>query len=96
VATPLHQPRNRSSGGLQSQSDPTTAGDFCRRFTEASIRQLQDLVNDVRVGVWATQPAEFFSQTRIDMDGCLVETTGQHKQGMDIAHDGTRVYHARG
>jgi hypothetical protein len=28
------------------------------------------------------------------MDGFLVETTGQCKQGMDIAHDGTWGYHA--
>jgi hypothetical protein len=28
------------------------------------------------------------------MDGFLVETTGQCKQGMDIAYDGTWGYHA--
>lgn len=73
--------------------DPTTAGDFCRRFDEASIRLLQDIVHDVRIGVWAQQPAEFFQQARVDMDGILVETTGQCKQGMDIAYDGTWGYH---
>lgn len=80
--------------GARRLPDPTTAGDFCRRFTEPSLRQLQDIVHNVRLGVWAQQPAEFFSQARIDMDGCLVETTGQCKQGMDIAHDGTWGYHA--
>jgi len=55
---------------------------------------LQDIIHDVRVGVWAQQPAEFFRQARIDMDGCLVETSGACKQGMDIAHDGTWGYHA--
>ena len=80
--------------GARRIPDPTTAGDFCRRFTETSIRQLQDIVHDVRVGVWARQPAAFFSQARIDMDGCLIETTGQCKQGMDLAHDGTWGYHA--
>jgi Transposase DDE domain group 1 len=80
--------------GAQRIPDPTTAGDFCRRFTETAIRQLQDAVHDVRVGVWAEQPAAFFEQAILDMDGFLVETTGQCKQGMDIAHDGTWGYHA--
>jgi hypothetical protein len=80
--------------GAQRLPDPTTAGDFCRRFDEAAIRQLQDLVHDVRVGVWAEQPAAFFDQAGIDMDGFLVQTSGQCKGGMDIAHDGTWGYHA--
>jgi hypothetical protein len=80
--------------GAQRIPDPTTAGDFCRRFDEAAIRQLQDLVHDVRVGVWAKQPAAFFDRATIDRDGFLVETTGQCKAGMDIAHDGTWGYHA--
>jgi hypothetical protein len=80
--------------GARRLPDPTTAGDFCRRFTEPTIRQLQDAVHDVRVGVWAEQPAAFFTQARIDMDGCLVETSGQCKQGMDIAYEGTWGYHA--
>jgi hypothetical protein len=79
--------------GARRIPDPTTAGDFCRRFDETSIRLLQDIVHDVRIGVWAEQPADFFAQARIDMDGFLVETTGQCKQGMDIAYDGTWGYH---
>ncbi|MBL8798581.1 MAG: hypothetical protein JNM56_32090 [Planctomycetia bacterium] len=73
--------------GARRIPDPTTAGDFCRRFTEPSIRQLQDLVHDVRVGVWARQPAEFFRQARIDMDGCLIETTGQVKEAVVVRRE---------
>lgn len=79
--------------GARRLPDPTTAGDFCRRFDAASIRQLQDIFHDVRIGVWAEQPDDFFDQAILDMDGFLVETTGQCKQGMDIAHDGTWGYH---
>ena len=43
--------------------------------------------------VWARQPNEFFEQAIIDMDGHLVETTGECKEGMDIAYDGTWGYH---
>jgi Transposase DDE domain group 1 len=80
--------------GARRLPDPTTAGDFCRRFSADSIQTLLDIVNDTRLKVWAQQPAAFFEQAILDMDGFLVETTGQCKQGMDIAYDGTWGYHA--
>ena len=80
--------------GARRIPDPTTAGDFCRRFTADHIYTLLDLIDDTRVRVWAGQPAAFFAQARIDMDGLLVATDGQCKQGMDIAYDGTWGYHA--
>ena len=80
--------------GARRIPDPTTAGDFCRRFTQDSLATLQDLIDDTRLRVWADQPAAFFAQALVDMDGFLVETTGQCKQGMDIAYDGTWGYHA--
>jgi hypothetical protein len=79
--------------GTQRIPDPTTAGDFCRRFKVHHIQTLQDIFHDTRLKVWAEQPAAFFAQATIDMDGTLVETTGQCKQGMDIAYDGTWGYH---
>jgi len=80
--------------GARRIPDPTTAGDFCRRFTKDTIGTLLDIINDTRLRVWAGQPAAFFEQAIIDMDGFLVETTGACKQGMDIAYDGTWGYHA--
>src|SRR5262245_24609184 len=79
--------------GARRLPDPTTAGDFCRRFSESAIRLLQDIVHDVRLGVWAEQPEDFFARAILDLDGTLVETTGQCKRGMDIAYDGTWGYH---
>ena len=80
--------------GARRIPDPTTAGDFCRRFSRDSIQTLLDIINDTRLEVWAGQPAAFFEQAILDMDGFLVETTGQCKHGMDIAYDGTWGYHA--
>ena len=80
--------------GARRLPDPTTAGDFCRRFTPETIHTLQDICHDTRLRVWAQQPATFFAQAIIDMDGILIATTGQCKQGMDIAYDGTWGYHA--
>jgi hypothetical protein len=80
--------------GARRIPDPTTAGDFCRRFTVDTVQTLQDIFHDTRLRVWAQQPPEFFTQAILDMDGFVVETTGQCKQGMDIAYDGTWGYHA--
>jgi hypothetical protein len=80
--------------GARRLPDPTTAGDFCRRFSQDNIVTLLDIIDDRRLRVWAGQPAAFFAQAIVDMDGFLVETTGQCKQGMDIAYDGTWGYHA--
>jgi hypothetical protein len=79
--------------GARRIPDPTTAGDFCRRFTAADVGTLLDIFDDTRLAVWAEQPATFFEQARIDMDGALVATQGECKQGMDIAYDGTWGYH---
>jgi hypothetical protein len=79
--------------GARRIPDPTTAGDFCRRFTSVDINILQSVFNDARRYVWKRQPGPFFDLATIDMDGSLVGTTGQCKQGMDIAYDGTWGYH---
>ena len=79
--------------GTQRIPDPTTAGDFCRRFDEAAIEALQAAINETRVRVWRAQPAAFFAEAIIDADGTLAETTGQCKEGMDIAYDGVWGYH---
>lgn len=74
--------------------DPTTAGDFLRRFDSTSVNQLMDTLNDVRVNVWQHQPRSFFEETaRIDVDSTIVATQGECKQGMDLAYNGQWGYH---
>lgn len=73
--------------------DPTTAGDFCRRFSAADVSTLIDVFNSVRQRVWARLPTSFFDLARIDMDGTLVETLGECKLGMNIAYNGVWGYH---
>ena len=62
--------------GAQRIPDPTTAGDFCRRFDEPAIEALQTAINETRLRVWRAQPAAFFDEAVIDADGTLAETTG--------------------
>jgi hypothetical protein len=79
--------------GTRRIPDPTTAGDFCRRFTSVDLHTFIDIVNDTRLKVWAKQPDDFFDCAKIDMDGTIAETTGECKHGMDISYDGVWSYH---
>jgi len=79
--------------GAQRTPDPTTEGDFCRRFGRADIETLMEAINEVRVGVWARQPAAFFNEAVIEADGTLAVTYGQCKEGMDISYKGQWGYH---
>ena len=80
--------------GARRIPDPTTAGDFCRRFTAADIDRLQEVFNETRVKVWRQQPESFFEEAVLEADGTMIETTGECKQGMDINHKGQWGYHA--
>jgi hypothetical protein len=81
--------------GVAALPDPTTAGDFCRRFDEASVMALQEAANRSRLRVWAAQPKAFFSQTAtIDADATIVGTGAETKEGMEIAYNGTWGYSA--
>lgn len=80
--------------GVQAIPDPTTAGDFCRRFGEADIDALQNAINTVRTDVWRSQGPTFTRErARIDVDGSLVPTTGECKEGMALSYNGIWGYH---
>lgn len=79
--------------GADRIPDPTTAGDFCRRFDESSIRGLMRAIDEARLTVWARQPKAFFRRATIDCDGTLVVTSGECKGGMDISYKGSWGYH---
>ncbi len=80
--------------GASRIPDPTTAGDFCRRFESADqVNTLMDALNSVRAGVWKQQPAEFFARAIIDADGTLAPTGACCKAGIDLSYDGRWSYH---
>jgi hypothetical protein len=79
--------------GAQRIPDPTTAGDFCRRFEQPDIEILMSIVNQARLRVWQQQPEAFFEQAIIEADGTMATTTGACKAGMDISYKGEWGYH---
>jgi hypothetical protein len=80
--------------GTSRIPDPTTAGDFCRRFESAEmVRTLMEAINTVRLCVWKQQPDAFFDQAVIDVDGTIAPTGGECKGGMNISYDGQWGYH---
>jgi len=78
--------------GAEIIPDPTTAGDFLRRFSEGDIVELMEAINRTRKKAWKKQPASFFEKAILNADGTISETTGECKQGMDISHKGIWGY----
>jgi Transposase DDE domain group 1 len=79
--------------GARLLPDPTTTGDFLRRFTEADLMALMDAVNSVRPQLWRGRGAGLLGQVAyLDVDGTIVPTAGELKQGMDISYKGIWGY----
>jgi hypothetical protein len=79
--------------GAERIPDPTTAGDFCRRFSEADVLILMDAINEARLRVWSQQPPEFFAEAILEADGSIVPSDAECKRGMDFTYDGQYGYH---
>ena len=68
--------------GADLVPDPTTAGDFRRRFTEADVVASMDAVNSVRTKLCRGRGRDLLGPVAyLDVDGSIVPTTGSHKQG---------------
>jgi hypothetical protein len=78
--------------GAQRIPDPTTEGDFTRRFAVGDIDLLQACFNRARVAVWKVQPQGFLEEAFVDVDGTIAETYGECKAGMDISYKGIWGY----
>lgn len=80
--------------GLDAQRipDPTTAGDFTRRFGEAEIVTLQECFNRSRQALWKVQPEGFLKEAFIDVDGTIAGTYGECKEGIGLSYKGIWGY----
>lgn len=78
--------------GAQRIPDPTTSGDFTRRFHAADIGELMQRINATRQQVWAKQPRGFLAQAFVDVDGLIAPTLGECKGGMALSYNGIWGY----
>jgi len=80
--------------GLDAQRipDPTTAGDFTRRFSEADIVTLQECLNRSRRALWKVQPEGFLKEAFLDVDGTIAGTYGECKEGIGLSYKGIWGY----
>ena len=78
--------------GSRRIPDPTTAGDFLRRFEEKDVMDLMGAINIPRVRVWQRLAKKDRQLALIDTDGTIAPTTGECKEGMDISYKGTWGY----
>ena len=80
--------------GASRLPDPTTEGDFLRRFTAPVIvDMLMDGINAARVRAWEVSPHLRDAEAIIDVDGSIAPTDGEKKEGVDIAYNGIWGYH---
>ena len=73
--------------------DPTTAGDFLRRFDEYHLRELQAVIDRAREKVWRKVPRSRRKVATVDLDSTIKEVYGQCKQGADFSYNGQWSYH---
>ncbi|MCA9114028.1 MAG: hypothetical protein KDA79_03015 [Planctomycetaceae bacterium] len=79
---------NLDALGTQRIPDPTTAGDFCRRFSAWNVFVLHEAFHEPRLKVWRQQPEDFFDLAVIEADGTMVETCGEKKEDIGLNHKG--------
>jgi len=79
--------------GAEIIPDPTTEGDFLRRFEKEDICEFMDVKNSVRSKIWEKQSKSFREEAIINIDGTITPTDGECKEGMDISYNGIWGYH---
>lgn len=78
--------------GARRIPDPTTAGDFLRRFDEENLFALMAAQNEVQLRVWKRLGRGERELARIDVDGSIAPTSGECKEGMELTFKGEWGY----
>jgi hypothetical protein len=79
--------------GAESVPDPSTAGDFLRRFDANDLGSFQSAIDQARAKVWKRLPRKQRLCLTVDMDSTIKEVYGQCKQGADFSYTGKWSYH---
>lgn len=80
--------------GAERIPDPTTAGDFTRRFGQKDVVDLMEAINVIRPKVWNKRLSRTERKEAIvDVDGTHALTWGECKGGIGLSYDGKWCYH---
>lgn len=80
--------------GVERIPDPTTAGDFTRRFCEEDVVELMDAINSIRPRLWKKRLRRIERREAIiEVDGTHAPTCGECKEGIGLSYDGKWCYH---
>ena len=78
--------------GASRIPDPTTAGDFLRRFDEEQIDGLMCAIHATQRNVWRRLSWKERELALIDVDGTIAPTSGECKEGIDLSYKGEWGY----
>ena len=87
-------PTARAIMGADAIPDPTTAGDFLRRFDEDSLQDLDRAIDEAQSEVWQRRWKNKKQRAaHIDLDSHLHQVYGHKKEGTDFCRKGYLAYH---
>ncbi len=73
--------------GARLIPSPTAVGDYLRRHSEGDIETLMDGINEVRPQLWNGRGRDLLGPvTYIDVDGTIVPTDGEKKEGLGLSY----------
>ena len=73
--------------------DPTTAGDFLRRFGSHELGVVDTVLDETRAKVWKALPRGRRCRITVDLDSTIKPVYGECKQGADFSYTGKWSYH---
>jgi hypothetical protein len=93
IASLQHCPAVKNLLGGCRIPDPTTAGDFLRRFEVSDLWALQDAMDGGRAKIWRALPRRQRQHITLEMDSTLKVVYGDCQEGADFSYQGTWSYH---
>ena len=80
--------------GTDRIPDPTTAGDFLRRFDAGALKALDQVIDRAQEKVWKRRYGKKkAARAIVDLDSCVRPVYGDQKQGTDFTYQGSFGYH---
>jgi hypothetical protein len=80
--------------GANRVPDPTTAGDFLRRFDAESLKNLDRVIDQAQEKIWKRRYGKKkAARAIVDLDSCVRPVYGDQKEGTDFTYKGSFGYH---